>query len=334
MCIVKGKSTVATRDELLKYLKEHEGNWISGEALSNRMAISRSAVWKQISRLRQEGYVIRSAPNRGYALSEVPELLLPAEIAEGLNTRVFGKQDIVYEREMDSTNLKALDLAVLGAPEGTLVVTEKQTGGRGRRGRGWFSPSGKGIYASLILRPKLPPNEAPKITLLTGVAVAEALMAVTPLKAAIKWPNDILVDGRKICGILTETSMEMDAIHHVVVGVGINVNTRKFPDELKEIATSVCLETGRVFDRVLLLKEFLGRFEKHYWAFLNSGFASVEKRWRELAVILGKDVTVHMIDATWRGRAVELDRDGALIIEEKNGERRKIYSGDIQIHEK
>ncbi|MFZ0449205.1 MAG: biotin--[acetyl-CoA-carboxylase] ligase [Desulfatiglandaceae bacterium] len=325
---------MTTKDDVLKYLREQQGDWISGETLSNRMGISRSAVWKQISRLRQEGYVIQSTPNKGYVLSEIPEMLLPAEIGEGLDTSVFGKQGIVYEGEMDSTNRKARDLAVKGAPEGTLVVAEKQTGGRGRRGRYWFSPRKAGIYASLILRPKLPPNEAPKITLLTGVTVAEAFMALTPLKPAIKWPNDILVNGRKICGILTESSMEMDAIHHVVVGVGINVNTRKFPDELKEIGTSVYLETGRTFDRVALLKEFLRRFEEHYRNFLSSGFGSVEKRWRELAVVLGKEVTVRMIDATCRGRAVELDRDGALIIQEKNGERRKIYSGDIQIHGK
>jgi BirA family biotin operon repressor/biotin-[acetyl-CoA-carboxylase] ligase len=324
---------MATRDELLKYLKAQQGDWISGEALSRRMAVSRSAVWKQVSRLRQEGYVIRSSPNKGYALSEIPEMLLPGEIGEGLDTSVFGRQDIVYAGEMDSTNRKAGELAVKGAPEGTLVVAEKQTGGRGRMGRSWFSPSREGIYASLILRPRLPPHEAPRITLLTGVAVADALLAATPLKPAIKWPNDILVNGRKICGILTESSMEMDVVHYVVVGVGINVNTRVFPDELKEIATSVYLETGRVFDRVLLLRAFLKRFETYYDDFLGSGFGSVEKRWRELGVVLGKEVTVHMIDTTWSGRAMELDRDGALIIEEDNGARRRIYSGDIQIHE-
>ncbi len=325
---------MTTKEDVLKYLKEQQGEWVSGETLSNRMAISRSAVWKQVSRLRQEGYVIRSSPNKGYALSDISELLLPAEIGEGLDTSIFGKQDIVYEGELDSTNHKAKDLAVLGAPEGTLVVAEKQTGGRGRRGRSWFSPSREGIYASLILRPKLPPNEAPKITLLTGVTVAEAFMAVTPLKPAIKWPNDILINGRKICGILTETSMEMDAIHHVVVGVGINVNTRKFPDELKEIATSVFLETGQVFDRVVLLREFLNCFEKNYEHFLSSGFGFIDKRWRELAIVLGREVTVHMIDTTCQGRAVELDGDGALIIQGKSGKRRRIYSGDIQIHGK
>jgi BirA family biotin operon repressor/biotin-[acetyl-CoA-carboxylase] ligase len=300
--------------------------------LSRRLGVSRAAVWKQVSKLRDAGYVIRSSPKRGYIFSRAPEMLLPAEIRDGIDTEVFGRKEIAYFSELDSTNRKAKELAVEGAPEGTLVVAEQQTKGRGRLRRNWHSPFQEGIYASLILRPKLPPAEAPKITLATGVSVAETLLAITPVKPAIKWPNDILVNGRKICGILTETSTEMDAIDFVVVGVGINVNNRKFPDDLREIATSVYLETGRTFDRVTLMQEFLRQFERSYSLFLRSGFESIGKRWRELAMLLGKEVTVRMIDRTCRGRVMELDRDGALLIKSENGELERIYSGDIQVH--
>ncbi len=296
------------------------------------MGISRSAVWKQISRLRQEGYAIRSSSKKGYLFLGVPEMLLPAEIREGIGTEIFGRRDIAYFGELDSTNRKAKEMAAEGAPEGTLVVAEEQSRGRGRIGRSWYSPAREGIYMSLILRPKLPPNEAPKITLVTGVSVAEALLAVTPLQPAIKWPNDILVNGRKICGILTETSTEMDAIDFVVVGVGMNVNTPEFPDELNEIGTSIYLETGKAFDRVTLLQEFLHQFEQLYFTFLKSGFESIGKRWGELSILMGKDVTVQMIDRSCSGRVLKLDRDGALIIRSENGELEKIYSGDIHIH--
>lgn len=323
---------MGTKEELLRYLREEQGNWISGETLSRRMGVSRSAVWKQVSKLRQEEYVIRSSSKKGYLFLGAPKMLLPAEIREGIGTEVFGRKEIAYFTELDSTNRKAKEMAAQGAPEGTLVVAEAQTRGRGRIGRNWYSPSQSGIYTSLILRPKLPPNEAPKITLVTGVAVAETLLAVTPLKPDIKWPNDILVRGRKICGILTETSTEMDAIDFVVVGVGVNVNSREFPDDLREIATSMYVETGSTFDRVMLLQEFLLQFERLYTTFLHSGFESIGKRWGELSILLGKGVTVHMIDRTCKGRVMKLDRDGALIIRAENGDLEKIYSGDIHIH--
>ena len=323
---------MSTRNELLTYLKGHQGDWISGEALSRRLAVSRAAVWKQISKLREAGYVILSSPKRGYHFSRASEMLLPAEIRDGIDTEVFGQKEIAHFSELDSTNRTAKELAVEGAPEGTLVVAEQQTKGRGRIGRNWHSPFQEGIYASLILRPKLPPAEAPKITLVTGVSVAETLLALTPLKPAIKWPNDILVGDRKICGILTETSTEMDAIDFVVVGVGINVNNRSFPDDLKETATSIYRETRKAVDRVTLMQEFLRQFERSYFLFLRTGFESIGKRWRELAMLLGKEVTVRMIDRTCRGRVLELDRDGALLIKCESGELERIYSGDIQVH--
>jgi len=230
---------MSTKDQLLLYLKERKGDWVSGEALSNKIAVSRSAVWKHICKLREEGYVIESSPKKGYLLRKAPDLLFPNEIREGLDTKVFGKRDIVYFTETDSTNTRAKDLAARGAPEGTLVISERQTKGRGRKGRSWFSPSQGGIYTSLILRPSISPSEAPKITLLSAVVVAETLRSLTGLSAIIKWPNDILINGKKIAGILTEMSTEMDAIDYIVVGLGLNVNTPDFPDDIREKATSI-----------------------------------------------------------------------------------------------
>lgn len=322
-----------TKDQLLAYFREDYGKWISGELLSGRMGVSRSAVWKQVSKLRREGYEISSSPKKGYRFLGAPELLLPAEIREGLKTKTFGRKEIAYVAALASTNRKARELAAAGAPEGTLVVAEEQLRGRGRRGRSWYSPPRMGIYTSLILRPKLPPHQAPKITLVAGVSVAETLLSATPLKPSIKWPNDILVGSRKICGILTETSTEMDVIDYVVLGVGINVNTPDFPSELKETATSVFLESGNTFDRVKLMQEFLHQFERLYSTFLQSGFEAIGERWGELSLLTGKQVLVAMIDRSCSGRVMRLDRDGALIIKGKEGELEKIYSGDITVLE-
>jgi BirA family biotin operon repressor/biotin-[acetyl-CoA-carboxylase] ligase len=326
-----GRNPVNTKEQLLAYFREDYGKWISGELLSGKMGVSRSAVWKQVSKLRREGYEISSSPKKGYRFLGAPELLLPAEIREGLETGTFGRKEIAYFADLESTNGKARELAAAGAPEGTLVIAEEQRRGRGRRGRSWYSPPRMGIYASLILRPKLPPHQAPKITLVAGVSVAEALLAATPLRPKIKWPNDILVGGRKICGILTESSTEMDAIDYVVLGVGINVNTPDFPRELKETATSVLLESGSPFGRVKVLQEFLRQFEHGYVSFLQSGFEAIGERWGELSLLTGKQVLVTMIDRSCRGRVVHLDQDGALLIKDKDGELEKIYSGDIKV---
>ena len=255
---------MGTKDRLLGHLKECKGDWVSGESLSRRLGVTRSAVWKIIRKLREEGYVIESSPKKGYSLSKISEMLLPNEIRAGLDTEVFGMGEIIHFRETDSTNARAKELAVQGAPEGTLIVSESQTEGRGRKGRAWFSPSEAGIYVSLILRPNIPPSEAPRITFLTAVSAVEALLALTSLEVTIKWPNDILVKGKKIAGILTEISAEMDAIDYVVVGLGMNVNNPHLPDDIEDKATSVFIETGKRFHKVKIVREYLRQQEKYY----------------------------------------------------------------------
>ena len=320
---------MSTKDSLLSYLKADKGNWISGESLSQKIGITRSAVWKNIRTLREEGYGIESSPKKGYLLSKVSEMLLPGEIREGLDTKVFGKREIIHFKETDSTNARAKDFAIQGAPEGTLVVSERQTAGRGRKGRIWFSPPEAGIFASLILRPTLPPNEAPKITFVTAVAAAEALLHLTSLDVSIKWPNDILVNGKKIAGILTEISTEMDAIDYVVVGIGMNINNPGFPDDIRERATSILIETKERFPRVRIVREYLRRQEAYCSRLKTSGFAPILTRWKELADIIGKQIKVEMIDKTYVGEVEDIDPEGVLILKDGKGVSHRIFSGDV-----
>lgn len=322
---------MSKRDQLLLYLKERKGNWVSGEALGNKIAVSRSAVWKHICKLRQEGYVIESSPRKGYLLRKVSDLLVPNEIREGLDTKIFGKRDIVYFTETDSTNTRAKDLAAGGALEGTLVISEKQTKGRGRKSRDWFSPSQEGIYLSLILRPTISPSEAPKITLLTAVVVAETLLRLTRLNINIKWPNDILVNGKKIAGILTEMSTEMDAIDYIVVGLGLNVNTPIFPDDIREKATSIFIETSKHFPRARFIHEYLQLYEEYYEIFKRTGFEPIIKRWKEFTNMIGKRIIVEMISKKYSGEVQDIDRDGALILKDNKGRSHRIIFGDVTV---
>ena len=322
---------MSTKDHLLSNLKERKGNWVSGESLSRTIAVSRSAIWKNICKLREEGYVIKSSPKKGYLLYKNSEMLLPHEIREGLETKVLGKREIVHYRETDSTNKMAKDLAARDALEGTLVISEKQTKGRGRKGRAWFSPPQEGIYISLILRPTISPVEAPKITMLTGVAVAEALLSLTELEINIKWPNDILVNGKKIGGILTELSTEMDVVNYIVVGLGLNVNTPSFPDDLGAKATSIFIETGKHFPRALITREYLKWYERYYEIFKGTGFGPLIRRWKELTDMIGRQIIVDLIGRQCRGRVLDIDDDGVLIVEDNKGKSHRIFYGDVTL---
>ena len=324
---------MSTKQQLLIYLKEDKGTWVSGEFLAHKMAVSRSAVWKHIGSLKDDGYVIESSRKRGYLLRQTSDLLLADEIREGLNTNVLGKGEIFHFRETDSTNIRAKYLASEGAREGTVVVAEKQTQGRGRRGRTWFSPSGEGIYTSIILRPPISPNEAPKLTLMASVAVAEALLSLTSLKIKIKWPNDILIKGRKVAGILTEISTEMDRIDYVVIGVGLNVNTPRkgFSPDIAHTATSVFMETGKVFPRIALLRAFLEWLEIYYEAFKTKGFDPILNRWKHLADIIGRRISVDLMDNVRVGKVLDVDKDGFLILQDRTGTIERIISGDVTL---
>ena len=323
---------MSTKDDLLKNLKEAADVWISGERLAAELGISRNAIWKHIKTLQREGYKIESLPKRGYRLGHLPDLLFPAEIQTGLRSSCLGQGRIEYYDETDSTNSRARNLAQEGMPEGTLVLAESQRQGRGRRGRVWCSPKGGGIYLSVILRPQVQPHKAPQLTLLTAVAMVETLREMVDLPFAIKWPNDILVRGKKICGILTEMAMEMEQVDYVVVGVGLNVNTRQedlLPD-IQDIATSLAILTDNTFSRVQILQIFLEKLEFYYSLFQDGQFERIRLHWKKLSGLMGKDVRIDGLDRPFTGKVMDLDQDGFLILKLKDGSFQRIVAGDVQ----
>jgi len=321
---------MSTSHILLQLLRNHTGNWISGERLSRELGVTRSAVWKHVSRLRRDGYTIASAPRKGYRLTQTTPLLLPEEVQSGLRTRYFGQGKVLYLEATDSTNTRARELANRGAPEGTLVVAEKQTAGRGRKGRVWHSPEQEGIYLSLILRPKISPLEAPKITLLAGIAAAESILSLADIDVHIKWPNDILIGNRKVAGVLTEIASDLDEVSHVVTGLGMNVNVRAFPPELQDVATSLYLEIGRPVDRSALVRTFLERYEPHYTTFLEGRTDAILERWKALSRTLGSRIGVEISGRRITGVARNIERDGSLILETPDGKMHRVFSGDLE----
>jgi BirA family biotin operon repressor/biotin-[acetyl-CoA-carboxylase] ligase len=306
----------------------HATNPISGERLAAQLGLSRAAVWKRVHRLKALGYAIEGSPRRGYRLLGVPDKLLPEEVLQGLTTRIL-TGPIYYFETLDSTNNYAKELAAREAPEGTVVIAETQTGGRGRLGREWDSPPGVGLYVSVVLRPLLPPMELPQITLTTAVAVVRAVRQVTGMAPGIKWPNDLLIHGKKLGGILTEMETESDRIRHVVIGLGLNVNNLKFPPELAGTATSLAQSLGGSFSRVNLLRAWLEEFEDLYERFLNQGFPEILAEWKSHTVTLGRAVTVRQGPREISGQAVDVAADGALVLQMEAGERVRVTSGEI-----
>lgn len=319
------------RELLLHHLKEGRGTWVSGQFLSERMAMSRSAVWKQVGALKADGYGIESSTRKGYRLVGVPDLLRIEEVRDGLQTRVLGRTEARHYRETDSTNSRARELAAGGAPEGTLVVAEGQSRGRGRRERAWFSPPFLGVYASLVLRPSIPPGEAPRMAILAAVAVAEAIRSETGLPVTIKWPNDILAGGRKIAGILLELATDMGAVDYLVIGVGINVNVPSglFPPEIRPLATSVLIETGSEIPRVGLLRRCLESLDIWYDRFTAEGFAPVLACWKAMSRMIGQRVVVQVPGRDLAGIVTDVDENGFLLLRDDGGRDHRIFSGDV-----
>lgn len=322
------------RSKILQLLRAQQG-YFSGEEISRQLAVSRTAIWKHIQALREDGYEIESHPRLGYRLLQVPDLLLPAEVRSHLTTRLFGQSRIEYYSELESTNNEAKRLAAAGCPEGTLILAEAQGAGRGRLSRGWFSPFAKGIWLSVVLRPPFSPQEAPKCTMMAAIAVNRAIRRVAKVDSGIKWPNDILCGGKKLVGILTEMSAEMDAINYVVIGMGMNVNIAEtdFPAELINIATSLSLLAGRPISRLELLLAVLEELEQVYHTVVNEGFKNILQDWRSQSVTLGQTVDVIGINHRFSGVAVDIDEEGALLVRTDSGIER-VIAGDISIRAK
>jgi len=312
-------------NNILEYLKRTD-TYVSGEELSQRLKISRTAIWKHIQELRENGYEIVAVPNLGYRLVSIPDRLFAEEISFELETKSFGKK-IYYYQTLNSTMDVAFEIALKGAEEGTLVVAEAQSKGRGRLNRQWVSPKYKGIYLSLILRPKLLPQETPLLTLLAGVAVCEAIKEQTGISANIKWPNDILINEKKIGGILTELNAEIDTVHFVIVGIGLNVNTDK--SLLPSGATSLKEETAKEYNRADLLRKILKKMEINYHIFKKQGpYATLEK-WRALSSTLGQRIKVICQKEHIEGEALDIDIDGGLLVRKDSGFIEKIMAGDV-----
>lgn len=305
---------------------EKKGDYVSGEEISKDIGISRAGVWKHIKRLRELGYEIDSKPNEGYKLIKSPEKQIEFELERMLKTQIIGKKILFFE-EVDSTNNKAKQIA-LEEKEGTVVVSEMQTSGRGRRGREWQSPKG-GIYVSFILKPNVPPEKSPQITLVSSLALVETLNSMNvKLNAKIKWPNDVLISEKKISGILTELSADMEKINYIVVGVGVNLNTDI--TNLPENATSLKLEMEGEVSVKLFLKSFLEHFDSIYQMYLDGGINQIIGGWKDNSDTLGKNVRIIGINETYEGLAKDIDENGALILKTKAKEI-KVYSGDVSL---
>lgn len=318
-------------EEILKLLKKHPSAFLSGEGLSRRLNVSRTAIWKRIKHLRSLGYKIEASTRSGYRLIQSPDILAPSEIKPLIKTKWLGKT-IHYFHTLESTNSKAYELATQGAEEGEVVIAESQTKGRGRLGRSWFSPPYLNLYLSVILRPKIPPQQAPLITLMAAVATAEAIEKSSGLRPSIKWPNDILLGGRKMAGLLNEIKSETDQIDFVILGIGINLNMdqKMFPKGIRPLATSLKRESGRSISRAELLSALLQKLEEWYSVFLKEDGSVILNAWRRRAQIKGKRVRVTSFGETLSGTAVDIDSEGALIIETKNGERKRVVAGDVE----
>lgn len=319
------------RAKILGMLRQAADGYVSGEAISQHLAVSRAAIWKHIQALRQEGYHIEAHPRLGYRLLAAPDRLSPEEIGQVLATARFGRA-ISYREAVTSTNDVARELALAGCPGGQIVVAETQTGGRGRLARSWFAPPGKGIWFSIILRPPIRPQDAPKCTLLAAVAVNAAIRRISGVPSGIKWPNDILYKGKKLVGILTEMAAEMDAVNYIVLGIGVNVNiaTEDFPPELRAVATSLFAAAGQPVPRSLLLAAILEELESLYDEVCQAGFGPVLDKWREYSVTLGKEVKIIDRETSFSGQAVDIDTDGALLVQTADG-MKKVVAGDVSL---
>lgn len=323
-------STGRTHMEVLRLLKESMGHYVSGIALASRLHLSRTSIWKHIRSLKALGYQLESHPREGYRLLAVPDLLIAEEIVPNLTTSWLG-HCYYHFAQTGSTNDQALLLATQGAAHGTVVVAEEQTRGRGRLQRLWVSPPGCGIYLSVILTTPLPVQEAPQPGMVVGLALVKLLQEKYGLKAAIKWPNDVLVNGRKLAGILADMQSDQDTTRFLVVGIGINANYREqdFTEPFRYPATALALELGTPVNRRDLLLDYLHRLETEYDLFLQHGFGAILPAYEQASAILGRQLKIQSGKEELSGKALGFTREGALRLQESNGRERVVWVGDV-----
>jgi BirA family biotin operon repressor/biotin-[acetyl-CoA-carboxylase] ligase len=322
-------STDRKIDKLIDLLVKNAMVVVPGPKIAAEIGVTRQQVWEWIEKLRLLGVEIRGVPAAGYQLVTIPDILAPSLLRAELGDNPIGRNIVHYFRT-DSTNAVALKLAAEGAEHGTVVVAEEQTAGRGRLGRAWYSEKSSGIYASIILRPPLAPAAAPVLTLMAGLAAQKAVSTVTGLAVDIRWPNDLLVNGKKVCGILTEMSAEVDRLHAVVLGIGINVNHSSMPVELESIATSLRMEAHRGISRVQVLVALLREIERHYQLLLKNGNKAITERW-EAASTFAHGKRVRVVNAAGDALATTtgVDPSGALKVQYDDGRQDSLVAGEV-----
>jgi BirA family biotin operon repressor/biotin-[acetyl-CoA-carboxylase] ligase len=323
---------MTTDAKILSALRSNQSG-VSGADLAEQLGITRAAIWGRIEELRRLGYEIEAGPHFGYRLVGVPDVLHADDLLARLGkTKVIGRDIHVFERTT-STNDVIEKLARDGVKEGAVVFAESQTKGRGRLGRKWISPERKGLWFSVLLRPDLRPQETTQLTVASATALRRAIQSETGLRPEIKWPNDIVIGGKKVAGILTELSAELDRVRHVILGIGVDVNlgAGEFPPELRKLATSLKIETGRMISRAELATAILRELDYDYARICGGGFAEVADEWQEHCKTIGRQVTIQIGARRIRGRAESLDDDGALLLRTDHGRLERITGGDVTL---
>lgn len=317
------------KEKILKLLLKKEG-YLSGEEISNELGVTRTAIWKNIQKLKTMGYVIDSVTNRGYKLVSQPDLIGKMSVRQYLETNEIGNEILFFD-EVGSTNVMVKKMAEEGANHGLVFISERQTAGRGRRGREWISPRGN-CYFSILLRPDLLAEKASMLTLVSALAVAKAIRNLTGLEAQIKWPNDIVLNGKKICGILTESSTDLEFVNYIVVGIGVNVNQKEFTEDLDEKATSLWLELSDEINRGKLIATILQEFEYYYIKFIqNLNLSFLKDEYNSLLVNVGREVKMIEKNKERICKAIGIDEDGSLLVENEKGIREAIISGEVSV---
>lgn len=318
------------KTKILELMRDNQ-DYISGQELCERFGVSRTAVWKAVNQLKEEGYDIEAVRNKGYRLKSAPEVLSESELGSRIRTRWAGR-NLSYLKETDSTNNDAKRCMEEGGVHGTLIVAERQTAGRGRRGKLWESPEGTAVYMTIGMRPEFAPDKVSMLTLVMALSVAEAIEEQSGLEAGIKWPNDVVVNKRKVCGILTEMILEAEYIRCVVTGVGINVNQTAMPEEIAQTATSLFIEKGEKLSRAALIESVMRHFENNYDRFIDSLDLSELKEAYE-ARLANKDQLVRVLDpkGEYEGIARGIRCTGELIVELPDGIVREVYAGEVSV---
>ncbi len=319
------------RDKLIQLLIQNLDSYVSGENISKVYGVTRAAIWKHVQALKEQGCDIVCTPHKGYKLQSMPDSMRPEFILAWLKTKHIGK-DIRYYDRIDSTNQKARELAASGCPHGLLVLADEQFNGRGRLGRKWFSPGGSGVFMSVVLRPDLHPSHAQKLVIIGSLAVLRAVRAITGIDVKIKWPNDLVAEGKKVCGIMVEMNAEMDRINWAVMGIGLNVNTTEFPLEIIEQAASLKSITGTAYSRAQMVLTICHELEDLFIQLTeNNDFPSIMEEYRESSIVTGKRVRVMQNHKSVEGEAKGFDDEGTLLLMMDDGSTEKIIAGDISL---